>query len=476
MAGIVSYGVYIPFYRLNRSEISGFWGGPPLPGEKAVAGYDEDAVTMAVEACRNCLSGLNPGDVNNFYLASTTFPYCEKQSAALVAAAADMGRDALTVDLSGSLRSGISGVRMAADSVKAGSAGNALVCASDARLGLPNGPRELEFGDGAAALLVGETGVVATIDNVYSVNHEIFDVFRSAEETCVRSWEDRYVREMGYTRVIVGAVTEALKRFNMTAGDFARAVISAPNPVYLGAAAKKLGFDAKTQLQDLMYGTIGNAGTAHPLIMLAAALEEAKPGDKILWAGYGDGCDVMVLTVTGEITRLQARKGFKRQLLSRGPDLNYRKYLKWRGIIPTEPPMRPRTEPVSAAALWRDSRCGLALYGVKCRQCGTVQYPVQRICMECRAKDDFEYHPFAGKQGKVATFSHDNLAVSPDPPSTVAAIDFDGGGRIMMDITDRNPEEVRVGMPVEVTFRRFRQVEGVNVYWWKCRPPRQSME
>ncbi len=471
MVGIKSFGVYIPFYRLSREEISTFWGGLPLPGERAVASYDEDAVTMAVEACRDCLKGFGPQEIDELYLASTTFPYGEKQSAALVAAALDLGREVLTIDLAGSLRSGTGGARLAAGAIQGKRARNVLVCASDLRLGLPNGPKELELGDGAAALLLSDSGVVATIDQMYSCSNEIYDVYRPAEERCLRSWEDRFVREKGYVETVAEAVAAALKKFKMTARDFSRAVFSAPNSGYLSTVAKMLGFDLKTQVQDSLCNAVGASGTAQPLLLLAAALEEAGPGEKILWVSYGDGCDVIALTVTNEISRARGRNTVKRLLASKGK-LSYQKYLRWRGFLPAEPPARPRQEPVSAVALWRDRKCGMALYGVKCRRCGTVQYPVQRICMECRSKDDFEYYLFADKQGKITTFSHDSLAVSPDPPSTVAVVDFEGGGRIMMDVTDRDPAEVTIGMPVEMTFRKFREIEGISVYWWKCRPVR----
>jgi uncharacterized OB-fold protein len=209
-------------------------------------------------------------------------------------------------------------------------------------------------------------------------------------------------------------------------------------------------------------------------MMLAAALDEAKPGDRILWVGYGDGCDVIVLTVTDEISKIQERKTIQKHLTAKNT-LSYQKYLRWRSVIETEPPMRPKPEPASAVALYRDRKCGMALYGVKCKHCGTVQYPVQRICMNCLSKDNFEDYCFAHRIGRITTFSHDNLAVSPDPPSTVAVVDFDGGGRIMMDITDRDPSEIKIGMPVEMTFRHIRYVEGIHNYWWKCRPMRSSI-
>jgi 3-hydroxy-3-methylglutaryl CoA synthase len=338
-------------------------------------------------------------------------------------------------------------------------------------LGLPNGPRELEFGDGAGAVLIGDSDLIATLDDVYTVNNEIFDVYRRADERFVRSWEDRFVRERGYMKVVPETVTAALSAFKLEPKDFARVAMHAPNPVYLKGAAKALGFDAKAQAIDPLWGMTGNMGSAHSLVLLAAALEEAKPGDRILWVTYGDGCDVMALTVTDGITKIQDKQGVKRMIGSKA-FTTYQKYLRWRNLVATEPPMRPREEPASAVALNRDRKCGLALYGSRCNQCGTIQYPVQRICMDCGSKDDFTHYPFADKQGKVVTFSHDNLAVSPDPPTTLAAVDFEAGGRIMMDITDRDPAAITVGFPLEMTFRKFRNTEGIQVYWWKSRPIR----
>lgn len=471
MLGIKSYGVYVPYYRLDRPEISKFWGGFKVPGEKAVANFDEDTVTMGVEACRDCLSGFDRSNVNGLYFSSTTFPYAEKQSSALVAAVLDLDPTARTIDVSGTLRSGTNAVGLAMDAVNGGRAGDTLVCSSDLRLGQPNGAREMEFGDGAAAFLVGDSDLIAAIDNVYTVNNELFDVYRPAEDRFVRGWEDRFVRDKGYMKVVPETVNAALKEFGMAPRDFATAVVCAPNPGFLGGVARKLGFDPKTQAVDPIWGPAGNLGSAHPMILLAAALEGAKPGDRLLWVAYGDGCDVLTLTVTDEITGVQKKRSVERMLTSKAVT-TYQKYLRWRNMVGTALPMRPREEPASAVALYRDRKCGLALNGSKCNKCGTIQYPVQRICMECRAKDDFEFYGFSEKQGKIVTFSHDNLAVSPDPPTTLAAVDFEEGGRIMMDVTDRDPSDIKVGLPLEMTFRKFRRVEGVQVYWWKSRPIR----
>ncbi|MBI9091617.1 MAG: hydroxymethylglutaryl-CoA synthase family protein [Desulfobacterium sp.] len=472
MAGIRDYGAYIPYNRLERSSIAQTWGGYPKKGEKAVANFDEDTVTMAVEAARACLSQGGNEKVDRFYFASTTAPYAEKQAASLAAAALDLSPGAFTMDVAGSLRAGTSGICAALDALRGNSATNALVTASDMRLGAPNGAKEMDFGDGAAALVLARDDVIAEIDAYYTVNHEIFDQFRPADHPYVLSWEDRFVREMGFSRVVVKAVTAAMAQFNVSWSDITIPVLTSPNPGYLKGIAKKFGWDPKLAAMDAIYPRAGNTGCAHSFLLLCHALDRAEPGDRILWANYGDGCDVMLLTVTDRI--LERKRGGVETQLATGSPTTYPKYLRWRNLVETEPPMRPRQEPVSAPALYRDRRCGMALQGSKCRECGTVQYPVQRICMNCRAKDSFDYYAFADRQGRVVTFSHDLLGVTPDPPTTVAAVDFEEGGRIMVDITDRDPKEIAINMAVEMTFRKFRRTNGIQVYWWKSRPVRKA--
>jgi uncharacterized OB-fold protein len=208
------------------------------------------------------------------------------------------------------------------------------------------------------------------------------------------------------------------------------------------------------------------------LMSLVAILEEGKPNDRLLLVSYGDGCDVFILKVTEEITNIKNKRGIKWHLASKQILTNYNKYLNWREHLKTEPPRSVPLERPSAVALLRNNKSGLAFYGVKCKNCGTPQYPPQRICLNCSSKDKFEDYCSADKIGRVTTFSHDMLGVSLDPPITGATIDFEGGGRIKLDMTDRVPEKVSVGMKVEMTFRKLRYVGGIHDYWWKCRPIR----
>jgi hydroxymethylglutaryl-CoA synthase len=470
MVGITSYGAYIPYYRLSRLEISKAWGGAPQPGEKAVANYDEDSITMAVAAAMDCTTGTDPAGIGGLYFASTTSPYKEKQAAAVVATAVDLGREAFTVDFANSLRGGTSAMRAALDAVVAGSCGSVLVCAADTRLGYPNGENEVSFGDGAAALLLGDTKVAAAIEGSYTLTNEMIDVWRSDKDVFVNVWEERFVREKGYEKVIPEAVLAAMKKYNLTPKDFAKFVCYAPNSRQLAPIVRSLGFNLKTQVQDILYETVGNSGTASAMMSLVAALEEAKAGDRILLASYSNGCDVFILKVTEEIENIRNRRGVKGNLSRKRMVGNYEKYARWRRLIAVQPPARPEPIAPSAVALWRDNKGGLGLYGVKCRDCGFIQYPAQRVCINCKAKDHFEPYRFAREVGKVFTFSHDNLAASIDPPTTICAVDFPQGGRIMCDMTDRAVEEVKVGMPVEMTFRKVGEQGSIHNYWWKCRP------
>ena len=237
---------------------------------------------------------------------------------------------------------------------------------------------------------------------------------------------------------------------------------------------RRLGFDPKTQVQDPMFATLGNTGAAFVLMMLVAALEEAKAGDRILLASYGNGADAFMLRVTENIDRLRnTRKGMKAHLQSRKTIDDYQTYARWRGLIEVAPAVRrPRLEAPSIAALWRERDQNLRLYGVKCRKCGYSQYPVQRVCARCHAKDDFEPVRFADKRGEVFTYAMDYLGPTPDPPLVIAIVNFEGGGRMLTQMTDRDLNNLRIGMPVEMSFRKLYYTEGVHHYYWKCMPPR----
>jgi uncharacterized OB-fold protein len=238
-----------------------------------------------------------------------------------------------------------------------------------------------------------------------------------------------------------------------------------------------MGFEP-AQIQEPLLDTVGNSGAALPLMILVAALEEAKPGDRILLVSWGNGSDALVLRVTEEIEKIRDRRGIKHHLQIKKTLDNYEKYLRWRGMVPLESAARPGNAPASMSSLWREHKSALPLYGAKCKKCGTPQLFLNfastraRVCLECHAKDEFEPYRFADKRGKVVSFSHDYLALSADPPNTMTVVDFEGGGRGLFEMGDRNPEECEVGTSVEMTFRKIFFDAGIHNYFWKCKPLR----
>jgi len=472
MVGIRSYGAYIPLYRLDRSEIVKAWRSPfPVPGEKAVANYDEDSLTMALAAAWDCATGIDRQEIDGLFFASTTSPYKEKQASTIIAGGMALRRDILTADFGGSVRAGTIALRAAIDAVKAGSAKNVLVTAADLRLGGANGLNEMFFGDGAGAVLISNDAVAAEFVGGHTISEDFMDTWRSDRDTFVRSYEERFVREGGYTRIVPEAVTAAMNKCDLKPQDIAKFACFTDDPRHVNAAARILGFDP-AQVQDPMFMITGLTGTAMPLMLLVAALEETKEGDRILVGGYGDGCDALIFKLNGQIENVRDRGGIKNHLASKRMMANYQQYILWRRLMYMEPQSRPDRPTISLSALWRDREWGLPLYGSKCKKCGTPQYPAQRVCLVCQAVDQYEPYCFADKKGKLTSFSHDHLAITEVPPITVAVVDFEGGGRITCNLTDREPEETKEGTDVEMTFRWMHYVGGVHSYWWKCKPVR----
>ncbi|MCX5999286.1 MAG: OB-fold domain-containing protein [Chloroflexi bacterium] len=487
MAGIVSYGAYIPLHRMNRAEFARAWGGFAVPGETAMAGHDEDSITMAVEAATDCLNGFDRASVDGLFFATTTSPYKERLGSSIIAAALDLPPGIRTMDVTGTLRAGTIAIAAAVDAINAGSAARVLVVVADCRLGAPAGEMEQVLGSGAAAVLIGRDGVIAEIAGHSFLSDDFSGVWRADGDLFVRSWEDRMVLDEGYSLVLPQLMGALMRKQGMGPGDFNRVVYDAPaNMVRHAMIARSLGIDPG-RVQDPMLSTVGNTGAALATMMLAASLEEAKAGDKLLFASYGNGADAFVLQVTPAVSGLSRRRGMKRHLKSKKTINNYETYLRWRGIIPLEAARRPELPPTSVAALWRNKKEILALYGARCLKCGTPQYvnpganfstgvtPI-RICVVCQAQDQLEPYRFADKKARIFTFTQDNLAPSPDPPAIVTVIDFEGGGRGVFDMTDRDPSQLQVGMPVEMTFRRLFYDRGIHNYYWKARPVRCAEE
>lgn len=469
MAGIVSYGSYVPYRRLKRAAIAQMLGIPAGKGERAVAGFDEDSVSMAVEALRDALRGAPVGGVQALFLATTTPPYAEKLNAAIVGAAAQLSGEIRASDLTGSVRAGLSGLLQAGDAVEGG-ASHAAVAMADCRLAAPEGKAEQSNGDGAVAFVLGRDNVIAEIEAGASITREFLDTWRAPGERFAHSWEERFTLTQVHAPMLMKVIQNVLEKAKVAPSDLTKIVFDVPNPRAVEEAARALKLDP-SKFADSFAATIGQTGAAHAGLMLASVLPSAKPGDRILVVTVADGAEAVLLRVTPAVASYKPGRSVGRLIESKG-NVSYANYLKWREILPTEPPRRPDPDRPAGPPMLRSERWKYGFIGSRCTACGTPQLPPQRICVECKARDKMEPYPFADRSARIATFALDRLAYSLNPPTVNVVIDFDGGGRFLCEMTDCEPEKVAIGDEIEMTFRHLFIADGVHNYFWKARPRR----
>jgi hydroxymethylglutaryl-CoA synthase len=465
MAKIESFGAYIPLFRLPRQEMANAWGVPAVPGERAVANADEDSITMAVAAGMDCLVGIDPTGIDGLFFATTTAPYDEKQCAGVIAAALDLRTDINTADFTGSLRAATTALRAAADAVDSGSAKSILVVAADCRLAEPESMWEQLLGDGAGAVLVSERGP-ATLRGFTSTAGEQVGVWRRSQDPYIHSFEAKAENRYGYLQSAVQAGKTVLEKEKVAPGDLAKGVITAGDPRSQGTVAGSLGLDGG-KLQDCLFLSVGNPGVPLVLMMLAGAFQQAKAGDKLLVINNGDGADAFLVEIAEGFAPAAGRKGLIGHLFQKRNLPNYTAYAGFRNLMKREDP-DPRG---SAITYWRDVNIVLNFHGGRCGKCGVVQYPIPRVCGECSAKDQMEEIKLA-KTGRVYTFTLDHLEGGKyvNVPVPRLVLDLEGGGRVFLSMTDGDPQEVEIGMPAEVVFRRLHEGSGFHNYYWKCRP------
>jgi 3-hydroxy-3-methylglutaryl CoA synthase len=447
-------------------------------GEKAVANFDEDAITMAVAAGIDCLRGQDRSAVDGIYFASTSLPFKERLNAGIVSAALALDDHVRAADFTGGLKSSTTALLAATEAVAAGSARNLVVTAAECRLGSPSSPQEMIFGDAAAAFVVGSEGVIAELKGSYSTTYDFVDHFRGQFGKFDRQWEDRWIRDLGFEFVIPDTLKGFFEKHSLKMEDFAKVIY----PCHYGAERKKLNKGlgiTPEQDQNNLLGEVGDSGSAQVMVMLANALEEAAPGDNILVVGFGSGSDVLWFQATDQIKNPSQSRGISGHLAARKELDKYGKYLVWRDILPAH--LGPRAEEdiwTRWSFDWRQRKAIYGLFGSSCTQCGTVAFPPQRICVnpECGAVDQEEPIRLSDKTAKVFNFTGDNLAASNDPPAVYGTVEFETGGRYVFDFTDCEVEDLSIGMDMEMSFRRrtYDPKRGISRYFWKAVPAKEG--
>jgi uncharacterized OB-fold protein len=357
--------------------------------------------------------------------------------------------------------------------------GPQMVVTSDVRTGMPGGTDEAGGGDGAAAFLwtdADESQVLARVLGGATTIGEFLDRWRVPGETASKVWEERF-GEHAYVPLGEQAVADALKHVGITAGDLDHVLIAGLHPRAARRVAAAIGARAEAFSDDLT-GAIGNLGAAHPLVLLADCLDRAEPNQTIMLVTIADGAEAALFRTNEALVawreRRAARESVAAQIASGRDDLSYASFLTWREVLHREPPRRPDPVPVAAPPSFRREEWKFGFVGSRCDACGTRHLPPARVCVNCNAVDQMTPERLADLAGSVATYTIDHLAFSLSPPTVVAVVDFDGGGRFSCELTDVDPATVAIGNRVEMTFRRINTAQGVHNYFWKARPAKDG--
>jgi 3-hydroxy-3-methylglutaryl CoA synthase/uncharacterized OB-fold protein len=462
----------VPYRRLTRADIAAFMGSGGGKGSRAVASHDEDTTTLGVEAARLTLRAAPGATPDALWFATSQPAYLDKTNATAVAAALRLPGVVGAYDFGGALRSGIGSLLTA---LRGG--GTTLVVAADVRNGLPTSGDESAGGDAGAAVLVGDgSGVLAELVSTASATDEFTDRWRSPGDRVSKLWEERF-GENNYLALGREALGRALAAAGLEAGDVGRLVVTGMHGRAVSGLTKKLALADGVAVDDLT-SSVGQSGTAHPLLVLTSTLESmaggAVPaGTPVVVLHLADGADAVVLRTTEALAGWHPARPVAGQVANGAP-IPYAKFLSWRGQLQPEPPRRPEPARVSSTAAHRNEEWKFGFVGSKDRSSGAVHLPPSRVSMEGGAVDDMEPVAMADATGTVVTSTIDRLAYSPSPPIVFAIVDFDGGGRYPVELTDTDPDEIRSGSRVEMTFRRLFSADGIHDYFWKARPVREG--
>ncbi len=311
--GIVSYGASIPRLRIKADEIAKIWGkeGSRISSglgifEKSVPSIDQDTATISVESARAALKrcAINPQDIGAIYIGSESHPYAVKPTGTIVGEAICATPDLMVADYEFACKAGTAGVQTCCALVKAGYIRYGMAIGADTSQAAPGDALEFSAAAGGAAFIIGREQIIASINHTYSYTTDTPDFWRRSESKYPRHG-GRFTGDVAYFKHVVTCATNMMKQVGTTPSDYTYAIFHQPNGKFPLRAAKMLGFTKEQVTPGLIVPYIGNTYSGASLVGLAAVLDIAKPGERILLTSYGSGAgsDSFDITVTNTIER-----------------------------------------------------------------------------------------------------------------------------------------------------------------------------
>ena len=338
--GIVGYGAYVPRFRIRAEEIARVWSGADegLPiEEKAVAGLDEDTVTMSIEAARNALARaeIDPQQLRAVWIGSESHPYAVKPSSTLVAEAIGAAGSVLAGDWEFACKAGTEAMQAAIALVGSEMADYAMAIGMDTAQGRPGDALEYTAGAGGAAYIIGpKENSVAYLEGSYSYVTDTPDFFRR-EHMHYPEHGNRFTGEPAYFDHVVHGAQGLMDAMGFKPSDFTYAVFHQPNVKFPQTVAKRLGFTQEQIATGLLCGKIGNTYSGAAMLGTAAVLDIAKPGDRILMCSFGSGAgsDAFSFVVTDKIDERRAKATKTAWYVARREVIDYALYARYRGKL-----------------------------------------------------------------------------------------------------------------------------------------------
>ncbi len=460
MFGMTGYSVYVPVHRLSRDAVSAATHTKTIAGSRSVANFDEDSLTMGIEAALECLRNCKSKEpLKKLLLASASYPYVEKQSANIVAKVCGLREDLFTADIANTVRAGTAALSLALSGQEA-----AMVVAADCRQTEQGEALEQLVGDAACAFTVGSQEPIATLVKSLSVAGEFTDIWKRDRDGHLQQGEDSFVFEYGYVNHMSAAMKKALGAWGVNPRELKKVAVSGPHPKFNRALRQASGLDEKLFVGDLAE-RIGYTGNAHPMMLLIEALESSNPGDLLLLGCYGDGvCDLLLFKTTDEIKTVAGRNTLAKATAG-GREIDYLHYLKIRGHLKQD----SQDSFISLPMNWREESQNLQLQGSRCQNCRTLYYPQRRLCKKCGALDHMD--PVAlSREGSLYTFTRDHAFPSPEGFTSMGVVDLDDGARFYGQVIDTDRTPPRIGQRVKLVFRKMHEGGGLKNYFWKVKP------
>ena len=474
--GILSLGAYVPTLRLQRVAIAeaNSWANPNLraraKGQRAILNWDEDSLTMGLEAARACLvvSDVLPLSVT---FASTSAPFLDRPASVIISAALQLSAGTRTMDVGSSQRAASSAL---IQMLIGRGEGAQLLIAADARPAKPGSAQELSYGAAGAAVLIGSGKPILKLRGFSTNASDFVGHYRTAGEPHEYHWEERWVRDEGIAKLVPPTIKSALAGAGVAASDVKHFIFPTSFSGVDAATIKRTGISIDA-IANSLDASVGQSGNAHALLMLHGVLSKAEVGDIVVITTFGHGCDVLVLEATEHLAGYNPTATMAEIAAGGKAETSYQKYLSFTGEVGMDWGIRSEFETRTAlSAQYRYASDAAGFIAGQCSQCGTIQFPRAEICVNANCDCAGPQAPVSLREAaaEILTFTADWLSFKECPPFCFGLVQFANGARALMEFSDFQPEDLAVGAPVRFVYRKkeIDHQRAYHSYFWKAAP------